>query len=240
MRPLGRPGAFGPFPCKLAFIVFVAVRSVNLRAPSWLSGSFRCIRSIPVRPWGSSGSFGCVRSIPVRPICRRVHVSSGSLVCVRFILVRCGGRRVRFHSPLGAFRQFPCALVSSGSFGCVWSIPVVVGLVQVRSVNSCAPWESSCSFRWVWSVRVRPGSRRVRSCEYSAFLRAHWGLCGSFGYFRSIPVRPGGRRVRLGSVGPFQFAQGVMREQSRAPGGSTRSFGFFRYIPVRSGCRRVR
>ena len=194
VRPGGRwviSGAFGSFPCALGFVGFVGVRSVHTR-----------------EPWGWR-----VRSC-----------AFGSYPCAI-------GWRVRSC----AFGPLPCDLVV---FVFVWE----------RSVDSLAPWVSSGSFECVRSTPVVPGFRSGTFGQFpyavevvgavlicSVHSRAPWVVSGSFGLFRitpvrpcvrSIPVRPGGRRVRSGDFGPFSCALGVV--------------GYVRSILVRPMGRQVR
>ena len=177
---------------------------------------------------------GCVRSIPVRP----------------------GGRRFRtgafgpFPSALGVvvFVRLPFA-------SAVW----VVVLIRVRSVHSLAPLGSSGSFGCVRSIPECPGSRRIRLGAFGpfpcalgvcGFVRVHsvhsrqlWKSSDSFGCVWSIRasalvvvvlvwVQPLFHRVVCGAFGPFWCAHGVVvlvRVHSRASWGS---FGYVRSIPV--------
>ena len=221
MRPCGgsvSSGAFGPFPCDPrsssgAFgphtyaakgVGFVRVLLVNSREPKWLSGSFRCLRFIPVRHGGRrvrSCAFGpfpfALVFVRVRSV--QFHASCVIVGCVRSIPVRSGGDRNRS----GAFGPFPYAL---------WVIECV------RS-NNVFPWGRwLCSFAFgpftlgvVGSVHSRAG-RFVRICAIGPFpcalgvvgfvcvrsvhSRAPWGSSCTFECGRSIPVRPAGRRVR--------------------------------------------
>ena len=170
--PCGSSGSFAPFPCVLGVIVCVRsipvrrgglwLRSVLSRVPWGSYGSLVFVRSIPVRPgvrsgtfgpfpcalrdggvrsihsrapWGLSGSFGCIRHIPVRPGCRRVR--SVHSICpgiVRFVRVR----SVHSYAPWG-----------------------VLVFVRVLSVDSRAPYRSSCLFWYCHPIPVRPGAHGV-------------------------------------------------------------------------------
>ena len=112
----------------------------------------------------------------------------------------------------------------------------------MRSVNSRAPWWSSCSSVCVRSILVRPGGCRVRSGAFGPFRCA----LGVLGCVRSIPVHPRGRQVRSCAIGPFPYALGIVgcarvrSVHSRARWGSSGSFVWVRSIPMRFGGRRVR
>ena len=190
----------------------------------------------PYAPWRSSGSFRWVRSIPVRP--RDCQVRSCAAIFwfvgmrsgapfVRFIPVRLGFGRVRS----GAFGRFPCALR-------------VPGGLRLRSVTFVT---FPCALGVVWcsaSIPLCPVARRVSLCPVhsvrvvvfvrmrSVHSRAPSGSSGSIVCVRSIPVRPVSLRFRSCVFGPFLFAVGFVQVLL--------SSGTFGYIPVRTGCRRVR
>ena len=92
---------------------------------------------------------------------------------------------------------------SSGSLGCVRSIPVRPGGRWVRSVHSCAPLGSSGSFRCVPSIPVCPGGRLFPSFTFCPFPCA-------LGVVRFIPVRSVHYAASWGSFGAFSCALGVV------------------------------
>ena len=207
-----------------------------------MSGSFWCNRSIPMRPGGhpvrscALGPFpGTVVVVPVRSV--HSHApwgSSCSLVCLLSIHAFPWGRRIYS----GPFGLFPCTLVhsrapceSSGSFGCVWYIPLrpgspfpcALGVVALVRIHSRALLWSSSSFVCGRSIRVRHLCRRVRSGTFSGSIPVHsvgrqvgsgaivhssapWWPSGSFGCVLSISVCHRCHRVRLGVFGPFLCA----------------------------------
>ena len=164
-----------------------------------------------VRPGGSSGSFVCVRAIPVHPGGRRFRScafapfkctpgSSGSFGCVQFIPVRPGDRRVlSIHTRLpwgssGAFGPFPSALEVVGF---VRVRLYALGFVRVRfSVHSRALWWSLCYLGFVLPILVR---HRVPSRAFGPLPCA----LRSSDTFRCIPVS---RRVRSSALGTFPYA----------------------------------
>ena len=228
-----RSGAFGSFPCALAVMGFVRVRSVH---SWWWSGSLGCVLPIPVRHGVRSCAF-CPfpRTIGFVRV-RSVHysapwASSDSFYCVQ---MRHGYRWFRS----GTFRPFPfrpgcgrvrlCAL---SPFPYALKVPGVVRLrevqfVRARLVHSSAPW---CSLWSICSIPIRPGGRRV------SHSRAPWWLLGSLGCVRPIPVRHGvrypyalvGRRVLSAAFGPFPCALGVEGCVGPFSLGSSGSFWLF-------------
>ena len=163
VRPTGdRVGScsLGPIPCAMGCVSSFPV------CPGDYPVSFGCVWSIPIRrswvsvhscsPWGWSGSFLCVRPIPVRPrrrwmrsvLSRAPCWSSGSFECLRPIPLRPRDRS-------GAFGPFWCALgvverVRPGgdqdrlhAFGTFPYALEIVVFVRVCSVRFRAPWRSS-------------------------------------------------------------------------------------------------
>ena len=237
------------------------MRSVNFRAPWGSTCWLVCVLS------GSSGSFVCVRSVPVRPGCRRDRSCAfgpfpSSLRDVAFVWLRSVDSRAPCGSSAGVFGPLPCTL---GVIWCVLSIHVnqgVVGFGRLRSVNSRA------SVGCVGSFPVRPGGRRCRSGAFDLFpcalgvlgsvralgtfpsalevvgfvgvcsvvSRTPWVSSSSFLFVRSIHVRPGFYRVRSCAFRQFPCAVGdfgFFRVRSLHSRGSWGSFGYFRSIPVR-------
>ena len=149
-------------------------------------------------PYRSSGSFGCVRSIPVRP--EGIRVRSGAFSPFSCALGVGGFVRVRsVHSR--QLWESSGSIGSDGTFPCSLGVVVLVGVRSVHSrahwfdrvssVHSHTPWRSSGSIGSVRSIPVLPAGRRVlrvRSVRSNAPLRSS----GSFGCVRSIPVRPEG------------------------------------------------
>ena len=114
-----RSRALGPF--SFALWVF-NVRSVHFRAPWWTSGSFRCVRSIPVRLGGGRVPSGAFGSLPYT-------LEFVGVVLVHSVHSRAPGVRS------GAFGPFPCSIA-------------VVGFVRVRSLH----FRTSKGSFWVYLV----------------------------------------------------------------------------------------
>ena len=179
IRPTGdRVGScsLGPIPCAMGCVSSFPV------CPGDYPVSFGCVWSIPIRrswvsvhscsPWGWSGSFLCVRPIPVRPrrrwmrsvLSRAPCWSSGSFECLRPIPLRPRDRS-------GAFGPFWCALgvverVRPGgdqdrlhAFGTFPYALEIVVFVRVCSVRFRAPWRTSDSFGYFRPIPVHPWGR---------------------------------------------------------------------------------
>ena len=155
-----RSGVFGPFPSALGVVVLVRVRSVvrQVSSGSIVCFPFSCAHGVVVlvrvrsaHSLASWGSFRYVRSIPVRHGDRRVHTGVlGPFLCCL------GVRSVHSRAPCGSsnrsvvFGPLPCALG-------------VVRFVRVRSIHSRTPWRLPGSFGSVRSIDVLPRVRPVRS-----------------------------------------------------------------------------
>ena len=219
--------------------------SVQSCAPWGLSGSFACVRSIPVRhslgslhslapwgwsgslvlrsvdsrsPWGSSGSFTYVRPISVRHLVE--GCVPGSFWCVWSITVRSRGCRDLW----SAFGRLPSAL---GNKGCVPSIPVRPGGRRLLSIAFCPFTSALAVIGCVPSIPVHPGGRSIPFCLFSCSLVV-------IGFVLSIPVLRDGRRLRSGAFRPFPCFLGNV--------GVIRFSAFpcaVGFVPVRHGGRRV-
>ena len=92
------------------------------------------------------------------------------------------------------------------SLGSFKTVVVVVGFIQVRSVHSSTPGESSCSFRYVGFIHAHSAvfSSGVPMGSLGSFRRALRSE-GSYLFVGFIGTRSGGTRVHSRSLGSFHW-----------------------------------